>query len=139
MCIRDRFWGVAWPQLAYLHARCSRDSKRAEHINLLVDAVLVGALVAGMHFRPWPSGMMVMGMSLGNMGVGGARLAGRGLQGIAVGIIACGWFTGYQLSFEATVLSTVASIIGIFLIAAVFGMFTHVQSKRCLLYTSRCV
>ena len=124
------FWGVAWPQLAYLHARYSRDSKRAEHINLLVDAVMVGALVAGMHFSPWPSVMMLMGMSLGNMGVGGARLAGRGLQGIAVGIIACGWFTGYQLSFEATVLSTVASIIGIFLIAAVFGMFTHVQSKR---------
>ena len=90
------FWGVAWPQLAYLHARCSRDSKRAEHINLLADAVMVGALVAGMHFSPWPSVMMLMGMSLGNMGVGGARLAGRGLQGIAVGIIACGWFTGYQ-------------------------------------------
>ena len=124
------FWGVAWPQLAYLHARYRRDSKRAEHLNLLADAVMVGALVAGMHFSPWPSVMMLMGMSLGNMGVGGARLAGRGLQGIAVGIIACGWFTGYQLSFEATVLSTVASIIGIFLIAAVFGLFTHVQSKR---------
>ncbi len=124
------FWGLAWPQLAYLHARCSRDSKRAEHLNLLVDAVMVGVLVAGMHFSPWPSVMMLMGMSLGNMGVGGARLAGRGLQGIAVGIIAGGWLTGYQLSLEATVLSTVSSIIGIFLIAAVFGMFTHVQSRR---------
>ncbi len=123
-------WGVAWPQLAYLHARRSRNSKRTEHINLLADGVMVGALVAGMHFSPWPSVMMLMGMSMGNMGVGGARLAGRGLQGIAVGIIACGWLTGYQINFESTVLTTVASIVGIFLITAVFGMFTHVQSKR---------
>lgn len=124
------FWGVVWPQLAYLHARSSRDSKRAEHINLLADAVMVGALLAGMHFSPWPSVMMLMGMSMGNMGVGGARLAGRGLQGIAVGVIACGWFTGYQLSFQSTMLPTLASIVGIFLIAAVFGLFTHLQSKR---------
>ncbi|MGY1459248.1 response regulator [Luteimonas sp. A534] len=123
-------WGVAWPQLAYLHARLSRDSKRAEHINLLADAVMVGVLVAAMHFSPWPSVMMLMGMSLGNMGVGGARLAGRGVQGIAVGIIACGWLTGYEIDFASPVLSTVASIIGIFLIAAVFGMFSHLQSKR---------
>ncbi|MBJ6981151.1 response regulator [Luteimonas sp. MC1572] len=124
------FWGVIWPQLAYLHARWSRDSKRAEHANLLVDGVMVGVLLAGMHFSPWPSVMMLMGMSLGNMGVGGAPLAGRGLQGIAVGVIACGWFTGYQVDFASTVLPTVASIIGIFLIAAVFALFTHQQSKR---------
>ncbi|WP_457017726.1 ATP-binding protein [Luteimonas sp. A482] len=123
-------WGTLWPQLAYLHARSSRDSRRAEHLNLLVDAVMVGGLVAAMHFSPWPSVMMLMGMNLGNVGVGGPRLAGRGLQGIAVGIIACGWFTGYRLDFDATLLTTLASIVGIFLIAAVFALFSHLQSKR---------
>ena len=123
-------WGLLWPQLAYLHARYSRDSKRAEHINMLTDAVMGGALVAGMHFSPWPSVMMLMGMGLGNVGVGGMRLAARGLQGIAVGIIVAGWFTGYQVNFEAPMLPTVASIIGIFLVSAVFAMFSHLQSKR---------
>lgn len=124
------FWGTVWPQLAYLHARASRDSRRAEHLNLLADAVMVGVLVAAMHLSPWPSVMMLMGMSLGNVGVGGLRLAGRGLQGIAAGIIGGGWFTGYRLDFEATLLTTLASIVGIFLIAAVFALFSHLQSKR---------
>ena len=123
-------WGVAWPQLAYLHARCSRDSKRAEHINLLADAVMVGGWVAAMHFNPWPSVMMLIGMSLSNVGVGGLRLAGRGLQGIAMGAIVCGWFTGYQLDLAAAPLPMAASVAGMFLISAVFAMFSHLQSRR---------
>lgn len=123
-------WGLVWPQLAYLHARYSRDSKRAEHRNMFVDSVLVGAWAAGMHFSLWPSIMFVTAVNLGNLGVGGARLAGRGWIGIALGVIGCGWATGFAIDLESTPLPTAASIVGIFLTSSVFALHSYLQSKR---------
>lgn len=123
-------WGLVWPQLAYLHARYSRDSKRAEHRNMFVDSVLVGAWAAGMHFSLWPSIMFVTAVNLGNLGVGGARLAGRGWIGIALGVIGCGWATGFAIDLEATPLPTAASIVGIFLTSSVFALHSYLQSRR---------
>lgn len=55
------FWAFAavvflvYPHLAWLHAREAADPKRAEETNLYVDAVLLGAVVASLHFPLWPS------------------------------------------------------------------------------------
>ena len=123
-------WGLVWPQLAYLHARYSRDSKRAEHWNLFVDSVLVGAWAAGMHFSLWPSIMFVTGVNLGNLGVGGFRLGVRGVIGLALGVLAGGWLTGFAMDLQAPPLPTAASIVGIFLISSVFALHSYLQSKR---------
>ena len=123
-------WGLVWPQLAWLHARFSRDSKRAEHYNMVIDSVMVGAWVAGMHFSLWPSIMFVTAVNLGNLGVGGLSLGRKGWIGVAVGIIGCGWFTGYAFNFEAPPLPIAASIVGIFLTSSVFALHSYLQSKR---------
>ncbi|WP_187775745.1 response regulator [Luteimonas suaedae] len=123
-------WGLVWPQVAYLLARYSRDSKRAEHRNMLIDSVMVGAWAAGMHFSLWPSIMFLTAVNLGNLGVGGTRLAARGWIGIAVGVIGCGWLTGFAFDFDAPALPTAASIVGIFLTSSVFALHSYLQSKR---------
>ncbi|WP_147917796.1 response regulator [Ruania zhangjianzhongii] len=123
-------WGLVWPQLAYLHARYSRDSKRAEHWNLFIDSVLVGAWAAGMHFSLWPSIMFVTGVNLGNLGVGGARLGARGAVGLALGVLGGGLLTGFAIELDAPTLPTAASIVGIFLISSVFALQAYLQSKR---------
>lgn len=123
-------WGLVWPQLAYLHARHSRDSKRAEHRNMLIDSVMVGAWAAGMHFSLWPSIMFLTAVNLGNLGVGGARLGVRGWIGIALGLVGCGWVTGFAVDLDAPTLPTAASIIGIFLTSSVFALHSYLQSKR---------
>lgn len=123
-------WGLVWPQLAWLHARFSRDSRRAEHYNMVIDSVMVGAWVAGMHFSLWPSIMFVTAVNLGNLGVGGIGLGRKGWIGIAAGVIGCGLLTGFAFNFDAPPLPTAASILGIFLTSSVFALHSYLQSKR---------
>lgn len=123
-------YGFAWPHMAYLWARASVDQKLAEQRNLLIDSVLMGAWAAGMHFSLWPSVMLLSGVHLGNLSVGGLRLAWKGLLGVALGAIAVGWFTGYATSFAAPPVPTAASILGIFIYGSVFSYHSHVQSRR---------
>ncbi|MGO1541111.1 MAG: response regulator [Luteimonas sp.] len=123
-------WGLVWPQVAYLLARYSANSKHAEHRNMFIDSVMVGAWAAGMYFSLWPSIMFLTAVNLGNLGVGGIRLGRRGWIGIALGVIGCGWFTGYELAFGAPPLPTAASILGIFLTSSVFALHSYLQSKR---------
>ena len=49
------FCGLAWPQLAYLHAQCSRDPFAAELRNFMVDSAMVGTLIPLMQFNLLPS------------------------------------------------------------------------------------
>ncbi|HLS85919.1 MAG TPA: MASE2 domain-containing protein, partial [Burkholderiales bacterium] len=44
---------LVYPHLAYLRARFSRDSKRAELETLFADAALLGAWTAALHFPLW--------------------------------------------------------------------------------------
>ena len=123
-------YGFIWPHLAYLWARANADQKGAEQRNLLIDSVLMGAWAAGMHFSLWPSVMLLSGVHLGNLSIGGFRLAWKGLVGVALGAIAVGWFTGYAASFAAPPVPTAASILGIFIYGSVFSYHSHVQSRR---------
>ena len=50
---------LAWPHLAYLLARHSRDPYRAEVRNLLIDSAIVGLWVPLMHFNLLPSVVLV--------------------------------------------------------------------------------
>src|SRR5260370_28489062 len=44
---------LAYPHLAYLHARRAADSARAERINLHIDAALLGIWIGALHFPLW--------------------------------------------------------------------------------------
>ncbi|MBJ2143250.1 diguanylate cyclase [Delftia acidovorans] len=46
---------LVWPHIAFLHARHSRDSHRAEHANLQIDALIIGSWIPVMHFCALPS------------------------------------------------------------------------------------
>ncbi len=126
-------YGLFWPHIAYLVGRNSRDNKAAEYRNLTIDSILMGAWVAGMHFSLWPSVMLVSGAHLGNLSVGGARLAARGAAGVVLGAVAVGMLTDFQTRFSSGVLPTTASILGIFIYGSVFSYHSHVQSKRIVL------
>jgi signal transduction histidine kinase/CheY-like chemotaxis protein len=124
-------YGLVWPHVAYLAARFGRDSKRAEYRNLFIDSVLIGGWAAGMHFSLWPSVLLISGVHLGNLSVGGIRLAVRGLVGLVVGAVAVGYFlTGFETNFAAPALPTAASVVGFFIYGSVFSYHSHVQSQR---------
>jgi signal transduction histidine kinase/DNA-binding response OmpR family regulator len=123
-------YGFVWPHLAYLWARASADQKAGEQRNLLIDSVLMGGWAAGMHFSLWPSVMLLSGVHLGNLSIGGFRLAWKGLAGVAIGAILVGWSTGFATNFSAPPIPTAASIVGIFIYGSVFSYHSHVQSRR---------
>ena len=124
------FYGLVWPHLAYAWARRAADQKQAEQLNLLLDSVLMGVWAAAMHFSLWPSVMLLSGVHLGNLSVGGMRLAWKGLVGVAIGAIGMGLYTGFATDFDAPPLPTAASILGIFIYGSVFSYHSHVQSRR---------
>lgn len=107
------FWALAWPQLAYLLAHGSRDWKRAEHRNLLLDSVMVGAWAAGMHFSLWTSVVLLMAVNMSNLSVGGVRRALWGWLGIAVGMAGGVLLTGFAVNLFAPLLPTAAAIAGV--------------------------
>lgn len=54
------FTAYAWPHVAYLHARFSRDTVAAEKQNLLLDSIFIGLWLPLMHFSPLPSVVIPM-------------------------------------------------------------------------------
>lgn len=121
---------VALPHLYYLSAVRSRNSKRAEHRNLTLDAFIMGGWAAAMHFSLWPTVMLVTGPHTGGLSVGGIRIAARGLLATGLGVVVVGLLTGFEVTLAAGTIPTVASIAGIFVYTSVFGYHSHVQSRR---------
>jgi signal transduction histidine kinase len=125
-------WGLAWPQGARWLAIHSQDAKRAEHRNLLLDSVFVGAWVAGMHFSLWPTMMVVVALNLSLLSMGGIPLFLRGLVGFAAGLLALGWVTGFEIDLTTPKWATAASLAGIFLTTSVVGYMSYTLGRRSL-------
>ena len=124
--------GLLWPHLAYLIARGSRDSKRAELRNLVGDAFLVGCWLAVMSFRPWPVTALVTSINIGNLSVGGVRLFLRGLLGMAGGAVLAGLLAGFRFEPGASGLTVLLSIAGIVGYTGSFGLVSHIQARRTI-------
>ena len=123
-------YALAWPQVAFAWARRSRNSKRAEQWNLIVDALVIGGWVAGMHYSLWPSFMLVCAMHLGNLAVGGVRLALAGLLAILVGMLCVSGLIGFHLHFETAPIPTAASMLVLFFYSSVYAYLLYQQSKQ---------
>ena len=74
---------LAWPHLAYLHARLSPDPHRAEARNLLIDSAIAGAWVPLMQFCLLPSVVLVMVTTFDKLSSGIRRLWLQSLPGMA--------------------------------------------------------
>ncbi len=120
---------LAWPQIAYFSA-LGPNGKRAEHRNMMVDSVLMGAWTSVMYMSLWPSVMLISAIAYSNVGVGGTRLFVKGLTGVVVGLIGVGLLTGFQVNLASSTLTTVASIVGIFFLGSLFASHAYNQGRR---------
>jgi len=77
---------LLYPHLAYLRARYSRNSKRAEELNLYVDAALLGSWVAMLHFPTWILYAALFSTTLNATVVSGLRGTFRSLLSFAIGV-----------------------------------------------------
>jgi len=100
---------IAWPHLAWLHARQSADAHKAERINLTVDSAFGGLWIALMHFNLLPSVLIAAMMSMDKIGWG-PRFLARTTAAMAAG---CGLgllFTGAAMEPTTTMRQIVASL-----------------------------
>ncbi|AMZ69682.1 MULTISPECIES: diguanylate cyclase [Pseudomonas] len=85
------FNGLLWPHLSYWWARRCSMPYHAEHLNLLIDAVLGGFWVAAMQFNPLPAAVTLAMMAMNNVAIGGLRFLLIGalaqVAGIVVGVL----------------------------------------------------
>ncbi|MHB8667279.1 MAG: PAS domain S-box protein [Burkholderiales bacterium] len=121
---------LAYPHLAYLHARIAVDSKRAEFRNLNADSVLMGMWIAQMQFALWPSCGALLAISLNNAVCGGSKRFLTGMLWCVGGTVIWGALGGYHFQPATETPVTALSVLGILTYAASLGLFLHEQNSR---------
>ena len=126
------FTGLVWPHVAYFLAKRSRNGKAAELRNLLFDSFLVGCWTAAMSFSLWPTVTMIAAVNTANLSVGGVRFTGKAALAILAGAISTGGLMGYPVDLESSLFTNVLSIIGLIMFTSIFGLHSHIQTRRVL-------
>ncbi len=123
---------LVYPHLAYLRARFSRDSKRAELETLFADAALLGAWTAALHFPLWIAYGWLFATSLNVAalrGIPGALLSIASFcAGAAVSVAA----TGPAFLPDTSPLVTALAFLGSLGYSVAIGNVLLVQNQRLL-------
>ena len=84
--------GLAWPHIAYLLARCSKDAYHTEQRSLVIDGLAGGFWVGAIGLNPLPSVVILSMILMDKMAAGGPLM----LVKIVTGQV-CGGVLGYWL------------------------------------------
>ena len=124
------FSGLLWPQIAYLVAKNSKDTRAAEFRNILFDSFFIGCWTAALSFSLFPGAVMVAALNSANLSVGGLRQAAKGLLAILLGMVVVGLPLGFQVQPESDLPTALFCIVGILTVTTIFGYYGHLQTKR---------
>jgi signal transduction histidine kinase/ActR/RegA family two-component response regulator len=127
------FTGLGWAQLAHLAARISPDTKAAELRNLLFDSFIIGCWTAAMSFSPLPGMTMVTAIVAACLSIGGVRFAIFASGAVVAGVVFVGSFMGFHVDTDASLPTTILSVLATFSFTSIFGYHSHVQTRRVLL------
>jgi len=121
---------LAYPHLAYLHARLAADSKGAETRNLLIDALTLGAWVAQINFALWPVCGLLTAVSLNSVATGGPRGLVTRMALFAAGVLAGGFLHGFDIRADTGPVVTGLSLLGIVGYTTWIGLILRSQNRR---------
>lgn len=102
--------GYAWPHVAYLLSRRSRNPARTEFRNLIADSALGGMWIAAMQFNLLPSALLAVMLSVDKIGVAGWRFLARTAAAQALACLATSAVLGFPVRLESTMFNIVASL-----------------------------
>lgn len=100
----------AWPHLAYLLARRSRDPLRAELRNLVADSFFAGSCAPLMHFNLLPSVVLVAVVTADKVITGVRGLWLRSLWWMLAGVLVIGAFEGFAVQPYSSMAVVLASL-----------------------------
>jgi signal transduction histidine kinase len=123
-------YGVVWPQIAYLMARRSRDTKAAELRNLLIDTLVAGIGVGLIGFNIAVGAAWLAGIGGANMSVNGPKFALKGLGVMLLGFLGAALATGFYIAPQPNLVSTITALTGITVFLAIFAAQSYVQTRQ---------
>lgn len=121
---------LAYPHLAYLHARISRDPRRAELDNLLADAVLLGIMAAQTGMALWLFGGIVIAICINNAVCAGAPRLVAAVGLLAASTLVASWAGRAGFQPDTGPLVTMLCIAGISAYVSAVGLVMHSQRER---------
>ncbi|MCU0600364.1 MAG: ATP-binding protein, partial [Desulfobacterales bacterium] len=122
--------GLLWPHIAYGLCQVSKDSKRTELRNLLIDSFLYGLWIPVISFQIVPSGIMIFASCMDNAFNGGVKLLARGavstVSGIIIGILLLGHV---EISLRSTLVTDFMGVITATIFLSLIGLQGNRQSN----------
>jgi diguanylate cyclase len=122
---------LVWPHVAYRLALASRDPRRAELRNLVLDSASGGVWIAAMHFSLAPSAILVAMLAMDKAAVGGMKFLARCLaaQLVAAAVVALAAGIEPQLLQSGTV-ARVASLPLLLVYPVMVGQTAYRLARR---------
>ena len=121
---------LGYPHVAYLRARYSSEPKGAEIINLYVDAALIGAWIAMLHFPTWILYAGLFSTTLNATVLGGLRSALRSVLCFSVGAGMVCLVLGVDVAPQTSELVSALCFVGSLAYCSAVGYVVYVQSNR---------
>jgi PAS domain S-box-containing protein len=121
---------LVYPHVAYLRARYSTDSKRAEEYNLYVDAAMLGSWIAMLHFPIWIFYAAVFSTTLNATVLGGLPGGLRSLFWFSIGVGVVGLVLGVQVMPETSALVSALCFVGSLAYSCAVGYVVYTQGNR---------
>lgn len=121
---------LVWPHVAFFAAMRSRQPRRTEWINLWLESVFAGLLIAAIDVTPVPTAGLFMITSLGNVAVGGQRLMTWGWFGHAIGLGLGTWTWGWQPHWQSDLPSVLGTLPLMVVYPLMMGALLNRQADR---------
>ena len=125
-------YGLVWPHAAYFLAKGSRDSKAAELRNLLIDSFMIGVFIALASYSLLAALAFLTSVNAANLSVGGVRFSLKGVLALIAGAAAASLAFGFRVNPDSGALTSAFSIFAIVCFTTIFGLHSHLQTRRML-------
>ncbi|MET0582512.1 MAG: diguanylate cyclase [Pseudoxanthomonas sp.] len=123
---------LLWPHLAFLHVLRSRDPIRAEHRNLLGDAMFGGFWIAAMGFDTLPSVLLAVMLTMDKVIVGGARFGARALASMAAVCLVASALMGFHFDPYTSYRTILACLPLLIVYPLVIGVTSRLLAQQTL-------
>ncbi|MDA3834619.1 MAG: PAS domain S-box protein, partial [Spirochaetales bacterium] len=120
----------AWPHIAYLHGKYSRDPIKAEYRNLYFEAFLCGLWMNLVSFQLWPSTVFLIGAVINLLATRGLILFRNALFFLISGGLFTGLFNGFHYIPESSQATAYACIFFIAIYTSIVAFLSFKTSRK---------
>ncbi len=124
------FIWLTWPHVAYKLSQNSKDSKKTERRNFLVDHTLAGFFIGIIELNFWPSFACILMVLSSSILSGGLKYFSTAIPCLIIGVLIKFLVLGVDITLESTFWVSTISAIVILLNTALLSISSYIQARR---------